>query len=130
MPGSTAILSDAAESVVHVVAITFAAYSLWLSFIPQYQSHPYGHDKIHYLSVGFEGALISLAAVFIIYQAIAKWIQGLQLGHLCAGTFLVAWAAVLNGALGGSLVWTRSPPSFADPGRQRKTLPDRLLYQR
>ena len=46
MTGSAAILSDVAESVVHVVAVAFAAYSLWLSRKPPDPSHPYGHDKI------------------------------------------------------------------------------------
>src|ERR1700733_12227376 len=34
LTGSAAILSDAAESVVHVVAVSFAVYSLWLSRKP------------------------------------------------------------------------------------------------
>ena len=54
MTGSAAILSDAAESVVHVVAVSFAVYSLWLSFKPPDRSHLYGHDKISFFSAGFE----------------------------------------------------------------------------
>ena len=54
MTGSAAILSDAAESVVHVVAVAFAAYSLWLSRKPPDPSHHYGHDKIAFFSAGFE----------------------------------------------------------------------------
>ncbi|MEM9161174.1 MAG: cation transporter, partial [Verrucomicrobiota bacterium] len=41
---SSAILSDAAESVVHVAAVAFAAYSLRLSTKPADQEHPYGHS--------------------------------------------------------------------------------------
>ena len=63
MTGSAAILSDAAESVVHVVAVSFAAYSLWLSRKPPDPSHHYGHDKIAFFSAGFEGAMIVLAAL-------------------------------------------------------------------
>ena len=48
--GSAAILSDAAESVVHVFAVAFAAYSLWLSFKPADPSHPYGHEKISFFT--------------------------------------------------------------------------------
>jgi cation diffusion facilitator family transporter len=103
--GSAAILSDAAESVVHVFAVGFASYSLWLSQQPPDQSHPYGHDKVAYFSAGMEGGLIVVAALYIIYTAIEKWIAGLSLTNLSTGTWLVAGAAAVNGALGGFLTW-------------------------
>jgi cation diffusion facilitator family transporter len=103
--GSAAILSDAAESVVHVFAVGFASFSLWLSQQPPDQSHPYGHDKISYFSAGMEGGLIIIAALFIIYSAIEKWVMGLSLVNLSSGTWLVAGAATVNGLLGGFLYW-------------------------
>jgi len=103
--GSVAILSDAAESVVHVVAVSFAAYSLWLSLKPPDRSHHYGHDKIAYFSAGFEGAMIILAAVYIIYVSVHKWLHGLQIENLGKGTLLTLAAALINAALGGYLVW-------------------------
>jgi len=103
--GSAAILSDAAESVVHVIAVSFAAFSLWLSFKPADQSHPYGHDKISFFSAGVEGTLIILAAFVIMYEAIQKWITGLELTNLGEGTLFVTAAAFLNAGLGGFLVW-------------------------
>jgi cation diffusion facilitator family transporter len=103
--GSAAILSDAAESVVHVVAVGFAAYSLWLSLKPPDRSHLYGHDKIAFFSAGFEGAMIVLAAFYIIFVSIQKWIAGLQLQNLGIGTVVVLVAGLINGALGGYLVW-------------------------
>ncbi|MGA2631133.1 MAG: cation diffusion facilitator family transporter [Terriglobia bacterium] len=103
--GSVAILSDAAESVVHVVAVSFAAYSLWLSFKPADRSHHYGHDKITFFSAGFEGAMIVLAAFYIIYASIHKWLHGLQIENLGKGTLLTLAAALINAALGGYLVW-------------------------
>jgi cation diffusion facilitator family transporter len=103
--GSAAILSDAAESVVHVFAVGFAAYSLWLSRRPPDESHPYGHEKIAFFSAGVEGALIVAAAAYIIYAAVSKWIAGLALQNLSTGTLLVAAAGAINGALGGFLVW-------------------------
>jgi len=104
LTGSAAILSDAAESVVHVVAVCFAAYSLWLSRRPADPSHPYGHEKISFFSAGFEGAMIVLAAGYILYEAIHKWLHGPQLQNLGLGTALVAGAALLNGALGSYLI--------------------------
>lgn len=103
--GSAAILSDAAESVVHVFAVGFASYSLWLSQQPPDQSHPYGHDKVAFFSAGMEGGLIVVAALFIIYAAIEKWLSGLALTNLSTGTWLVGAAAAVNGALGGFLYW-------------------------
>jgi cation diffusion facilitator family transporter len=102
--GSAAILSDAAESVVHVVAVSFAAYSLWLSLKPADRSHLYGHDKITFFSAGFEGAMIVLAAVYIIFVSIQKWIAGLELQNLGTGTVLVLVAGLINGGLGWYLV--------------------------
>ena len=105
LTGSSAILSDAAESVVHVAAVIFASFSLRLSFRPPDREHHYGHSKISFFSVGFEGAMIILAAVFIIYESVHKWITGLELWNLGAGTILTAAAVVINGALGAYLVW-------------------------
>ncbi len=102
--GSAAILSDAAESVVHVVAVGFAAYSLKVSYRPPDESHLYGHEKIGFFSAGFEGAMIVLAAFYIIYQAISKWMGGLSLEHLGLGSGLTAVAAVINGGLGAYLL--------------------------
>lgn len=103
--GSAAVLSDAAESVVHVVAVSFAAYSLWLSMKPPDRSHLYGHEKITFFSAGFEGAMIVLAAGYIIFAAIQKWIAGLKLENLGTGTLLILASGLVNGALGGYLVW-------------------------
>lgn len=106
LTGSAAILSDAAESVVHVVAVAFAAYSLRLSFKPADETHPYGHAKISFFSAGFEGSMIAIAAVYIIYVSISKWIGGLYLENLGIGTGLTALAAAVNGALGWFLLRT------------------------
>jgi cation diffusion facilitator family transporter len=105
MTGSAAILSDAAESVVHVVAVSFAAYSLWLSRKPPDSGHLYGHDKIAFFSAGFEGAMIVLAAVFIVFESIRRLIAVPKLENLGTGALLVLAAGLINGALGGYLVW-------------------------
>ncbi|HNQ89937.1 MAG TPA: cation diffusion facilitator family transporter [Verrucomicrobiota bacterium] len=105
LTGSSAILSDAAESVVHVAAVAFAFYSLRLSHRPADASHLYGHTKIAFFSAGFEGAMIILAALYIIYQSIQKWIVGLHLENLGLGTLLTILAAVVNGGLGAYLLW-------------------------
>ncbi len=103
--GSAAILSDAAESVVHVFAVSFAAFSLWISQQPADESHPYGHEKVSFFSAGIEGTFIVIAAAYIIYAAVEKWLAGLNIQNLSTGTYYVAGAAVVNGILGGYLIW-------------------------
>jgi cation diffusion facilitator family transporter len=105
MTGSAAILSDAAESILHVAAVGFAAYSLWLSFRPMDRDHLYGHDKIQYFSAGFEGGMIVLAALFIIYAAADNWIVGLKPRNLGGGMIVIVAAALINGLLGWYLIW-------------------------
>src|SRR5262249_52023932 len=102
--GSSAILSDAAESIVHLLAVGFAAYSLHLSLKPADESHRYGHDRISFFSAGFEGGMIILAAIYIIYEAIHKWIIGLQLENVGVGAVFTAMASIINAGLGWYLV--------------------------
>jgi cation diffusion facilitator family transporter len=106
LTGSAAILSDAAESVIHVVAVSFAAFSLWLSSRPANHKFLYGYERITFFSAGFEGAMIVLAAIAIIYAAIHKWLAGLRLEHLGMGTLFVLAAALINAGLGWYLVRT------------------------
>jgi cation diffusion facilitator family transporter len=106
LTGSAAILGDAAESVVHVAAVVFAAYSLWLAAQPADENHRYGHSKIAFFSAGIEGGLIVLAAVFIIYESIRRWIGGLTVSHLGDGVLLTLATVVINGILGLYLIRT------------------------
>ena len=100
LTGSSAIFSDAAESVVHVVAVAFAVFSLWLSHRPAIPRFQYGYERIAFFSAGFEGGMIVLAAVSILYTTIQRWRQGLVLEHLGKGAILVVIAGILNAALG------------------------------
>jgi cation diffusion facilitator family transporter len=102
--GSAAILSDALESVIHVVAVGFAAFSLWLSSRPASARFLYGYERITFFSAGWEGGLIAVAAVGIIVTAVGQWIRGLQLEQLGLGAILVSLASILNGALGFYLI--------------------------
>ena len=72
MTHSAAIFSDAAESVVHVVAVVFAAFSLRVSAKPAAAKFLYSYERITFFSAGFEGAMIILAAVAILIAAIHK----------------------------------------------------------
>jgi cation diffusion facilitator family transporter len=106
LTGSSAILSDAAESVVHVGAVGFAAFSLWYSHHPADRDHPYGHERISFFSAGAEGALIVTAALFIFFEAIPRLLKPLPPTSLDLGVALVAFAGFLNGVLGAYLIRT------------------------
>ncbi len=106
LTGSAAILSDAAESVIHVVAVGFAAFSLRLSTRPADDRFHYGYERITFFSAGFEGAMIILAAAYIIFAAIEKWRAGLKLENLGWGTLFVLAASIINLLLGWYLVRT------------------------
>ncbi len=101
---SSAILSDAVESVVHVIVVGFVIYSIRLSQKPPDEDHPYGHAKISFFSAGFEGMLISLAGLAIIWQAARQWTSGAEPMQLGFGLALITLALVVNGWLGWHLV--------------------------
>ncbi len=106
LTGSAAILSDAAESIIHVIAVAFATYSLRLSMRPASDRFLFGYEKISFFSAGFEGALIAVAAIVIIATAIEQWVTGLEIQKLGVGTALVVIISVVNLGLGLYLVRT------------------------
>jgi cation diffusion facilitator family transporter len=106
MTHSAAIFSDAAESVVHVIAVGFAWFSLRLTTRSASPKFLYGYERITFFSAGFEGAMIVVAAIAILYESIRKWIAGLQLEHLGTGVLLILMAGVVNYGLGCYLLRT------------------------
>ncbi len=102
--GSSVIYSDAAESVVHMLAVAFAVWALRLSHKPADRSHHFGHDKVAFLSSGFEGAMICAAAFLILYEVGKQFLFGVEIENLGLGAGLTATAAAINTALGLSLV--------------------------
>lgn len=104
--GSSAIYSDAAESVVHLLAVVFASYSLRVAAKPPDETHHFGHDKAEYLSAGFEGAMIAAAACLILYEGIRSWWVGPEIQDLKLGIYLTITSTVVNAVLGGILIAT------------------------
>lgn len=87
--GSTAILSDALEGLINLLASTFALISLWLSDRPPDESHPYGHGKIEYFSVGFEGALILGVAFAIMKESLPRLIYPKPIYNVSTGMWIL-----------------------------------------
>lgn len=101
---SAAIFSDAAESVIHVVAVAFAVFSLHLSYRPPNRRFPYGYEKIAFFSAGIEGGLISLAAITIFVVAAQRLLTGEAVENLGYGMALVLVASLLTGFMGWYLI--------------------------
>jgi cation diffusion facilitator family transporter len=103
---SSAVLSDALESIINVVAGAFAFLSVWMSAKPPDTEHPYGHGKIEYFSAGFEGALIIVAAIGIFYTGIQHLQHPRVLPNLKEGLVILVVATAINLLLGIALIRT------------------------
>ncbi|GIV34287.1 MAG: cation transporter [Chitinophagales bacterium] len=104
LTGSNAILSDALESVINVVAGSFALYSLVLAAKPSDRDHPYGHGKVEFLSAGLEGMLILAAGTSILLKAGYDLIFPAQIGHLREGIGLIGFTGLINYLTGFILI--------------------------
>jgi cation diffusion facilitator family transporter len=101
---STAVLSDALESVVNVVAAALLLYSLHVSQQPADHNHPYGHGKVEFFSAGVEGTLVAIAAALIAVEALRQMLAGAAPQRLDVGLALVTAATGINIAVGLHLV--------------------------
>ena len=106
LTGSTAILSDALESIVNVVAAVFALGGIIFAGRPADRNHPYGHGKIEFFSAAFEGGLIAFAAVLILYEVVVSLVVRLQVRELDTGLLIISGAGLANLGLGLFLVRT------------------------
>jgi len=93
---STAVLSDALESVVNVIAGFIGLVALYVAAKPRDESHPYGHGKAEYISAAAEGALIICAGFFILYETIIHFIEQTPVLHIDEGLYIIAATALIN----------------------------------
>lgn len=101
---STTALSDALESVIHILAVAFVYYGFLLSAKPADEKHLYGHERVEFLSVGIEGAVIILAGITIIYHSVEQYLFGHIIENLDEGIILMAIAGGINFMLGRYLL--------------------------
>ncbi len=101
---STAVLSDALESIVNVVTAIATLAALLFAARPADKNHPYGHGKIEFMTAAFEGGLITFAAVLIVAGALNALWAGTAPRSLDAGIALTLGAGLANAALGWFLV--------------------------
>nr|WP_240322818.1 cation diffusion facilitator family transporter [Austwickia chelonae] len=96
--GSVGLLSDAAESVVNLVAAIVALVALKVSSRPADESHHFGHAKAEYFSAAVEGGMIVVAACFIVVTAVRRFLDPQPLENVGVGLAVSVLASVLNGA--------------------------------
>ncbi|MCU0390039.1 MAG: cation diffusion facilitator family transporter [Thermoflexibacter sp.] len=97
---SNAILTDALESIVNVIAGIFALYSLFVAARPKDSNHPYGHGKIEYISASIEGILIFIAGISMISKATYNLFYPTAIEKLDIGILLTTVAGIINYLLG------------------------------
>lgn len=93
---SVAILTDALESTVNVITGFIGLYSVALAAKPRDHNHPFGHGKAEFISAAVEGALILIAGIIIIYEAIFQLLHPKPLSRLDYGIIITAIAGVIN----------------------------------
>lgn len=93
---SVAILTDALESTVNVVAALIGVYSLYVSAKPKDDDHPYGHGKVEFISAAIEGTLITVAGLVVIYKAVTNLNHLHTIQKLDFGIILVGATALIN----------------------------------
>ena len=102
--GSVSLLSDALESLVNLAGAMFALAMVTVAARPPDDEHPYGHHKAEYFSSGFEGVLIFVAAMAIIWAAVQRLLQPQPLESLGLGLMLSVVSSAMNGALAFSML--------------------------
>ncbi|MCX6336212.1 MAG: cation diffusion facilitator family transporter, partial [Bacteroidetes bacterium] len=93
---SLAILTDALESIVNVLAGFIGLYSLYIAAKPRDFEHPYGHGKAEFVSAAIEGGLIVAAGIIIIYETISNFIKHSNIQSLNTGLILIALTGLVN----------------------------------
>lgn len=93
---SLAILTDALESIVNVVAGFIGLYSLYIAAKPRDREHPYGHGKAEFISAAVEGGLIVSAGLVILYQTVHNIFVSEPIGKLDKGLILIGITGIIN----------------------------------
>ena len=102
--GSVSLLSDALEALVNLAGASFALAMVTVAAQPADDDHPFGHHKAEYFSSGFEGALILVAALAIVWAAVPRFWAPQPLESLGWGLSLSLLSSALNAALAWAML--------------------------
>ena len=122
---SVGLLSDAMESLVNLASAAFALLMVTIARRPADAEHPYGHHKAEYFSSGFEGLMIIVAALGIIWAAVQRVLHPQPLGQLGWGLTLSVLSSAINGALAWAMLQSaKQHRSIAVEGDARHLITD------
>jgi cation diffusion facilitator family transporter len=125
LTNSNFVLTDAAESIVNVVASSFAFFSIYLAARPRDENHPYGHGKVEYFSVFIEGSLIGIAGIVIIIKSTYSIFYPQIIHDLLLGAVIIGFTGIVNGILGYYMIRKgKSLPSITIEADGRHLLTD------
>jgi len=96
LSGSVSILSEAIHSLMDLIASVIAFFSVKISSRPPDKEHPYDHGKFENISGVIEGILILIAAGWIIYEAIHKFLHHEEIEYLYLGIIVMSVSAMVN----------------------------------
>ena len=99
LTGSVGLLSDAAESVVNLVAAFVALIALHVAAQPADVDHQFGHSKAEYFSAAVEGVMIFVAAIFILWSSVQRFFAPEPLENVGMGLGISVAASALNGVV-------------------------------
>ena len=99
LTGSLAVLADAMHSATDGFSSLLGLLTNGLSDPEPDRDHPYGHHKAEYFSSGFEGVLIMVAALAIVWAATHRLLDPQPLADVGLGLALSVASSVLNGVL-------------------------------
>ena len=125
--GSVGLLSDAAESVVNLVAAVIALVALTVAARPPDAEHHYGHGKAEYFSAAIEGLMIFVAAAVILVTAVQRLFNPVELESLGIGLAISLVATGINGFVGLLLIRVGPPAPLGHAHRRRQAPHDRCL---
>src|SRR5690625_977927 len=114
LTGSVSLLSDAAESIVNVLAAVVLLIAVRLAAQPPDYEHPYGHEKAELLSGAFEALLIFAAGAVIMLTGVQRFLNPQELANLPAGLITATVACGVN--LGLALWLRRRARALESPG--------------
>ena len=98
--GSVAILSEALNSTIDLVASLIAFVAVRRADEPADIEHPYGHEKVENVAASIEGVLIIIGAAFIIIESIGRLVDGnTEVESLGFGIAVIAFSALSAGAV-------------------------------
>lgn len=106
MTASQAVFSDAMESIVNVIAASVSIYVIGFARQPADREHPYGHGKAEFVSAAFEGGLIAIASLAIVFEAVKALLGHQEIQQPGLGTVVTLATGLANAGLGYFLIRT------------------------